>query len=285
MLATVAHHRADRPERVCAREAQLVVQVQVRSGEENVEARASRGLERLERGVNVLRLRPGERRDLARANLAGDGANRLQVAARCDREARFDHIHAELLELPRQAQLFRHVHREARRLLAVTQRRIEDPDSVHASAPYLETVQLNASGEPSQIYISCQCHKSELWMDRSETMELGQLEVFLAVARERSFSRAAEKLYRTQPAVSIVIRKLEEGVGQPLFVRGARDIKLTDAGALLHDYAERLLNLREEIGRGMRDLRGLRRGHLSLGVNESSIHALLPALARFRSEE
>ncbi len=113
-------------------------------------------------------------------------------------------------------------------------------------------------------------------------MELAQLEVFLAVARERSFSRAAEKLYRTQPAVSIVIRKLEEAVGQPLFVRGARDVKLTDAGALLHDYAERLLNLREEIGRGMRDLRGLRRGHLSLGVNESSIHALLPALARFR---
>ncbi len=119
-------------------------------------------------------------------------------------------------------------------------------------------------------------------MDRSETVELAQLEVFLAVARERSFSRAAEKLYRTQPAVSIVIRKLEEAVGQPLFVRGARDVKLTDAGALLHDYAERLLNLREEIGRGMRDLRGLRRGHLSLGVNESSIHALLPALARFR---
>jgi len=63
---------------------------------------------------------------------------------------------------------------------------------------------------------------------------------------------------------------------------GARDVKLTDAGALLRDYAERLLNLREEIGRGMRDLGGLRRGHLSLGVNESSIHALLPALARFR---
>jgi DNA-binding transcriptional LysR family regulator len=119
-------------------------------------------------------------------------------------------------------------------------------------------------------------------MNWIETMELAQLEVFLAVARERSFSRAAEKLYRTQPAVSIVIRKLEEAVGQRLFVRGARDVKLTDAGALLRDYAERLLNLREEIGRGMRDLGGLRRGHLSLGVNESSIHALLPALARFR---
>src|SRR5437899_2786001 len=53
-------------------------------------------------------------------------------------------------------------------------------------------------------------------------MDLAQLQVFLTVARERSFSRAAEKLYRTQPAVSITIRKLEESVGQPLFQRGAR---------------------------------------------------------------
>jgi len=113
-------------------------------------------------------------------------------------------------------------------------------------------------------------------------MDLAQLRVFLTVAREGSFSRAAEKLYRTQPGVSIVIRKLEEVVGQPLFVRGARAAKLTDAGELLHDYAERILHLRDEIQRGMEDLKGLRQGQLSLGVNESSIHALLPALARFR---
>lgn len=113
-------------------------------------------------------------------------------------------------------------------------------------------------------------------------MDLAALQVFLAVARERSFSRAAEKLYRTQPAVSIAIRRLEEWVGQPLFVRGARQGKLTDAGRLLAEYAQRMLNLREEIRKGMDDLRALRRGQLSLGVNESSIHALLPALARYR---
>ncbi len=113
-------------------------------------------------------------------------------------------------------------------------------------------------------------------------MDLAQLHVFLTVARERSFSRAAEKLYRTQPAVSIAIRKLEETIGQPLFIRGARNAKLTDAGELLREYAERLLNLRDEIRKGMEDLSGLRRGRLSLGVNESSIHALLPALARYR---
>ena len=114
-------------------------------------------------------------------------------------------------------------------------------------------------------------------------MDLADLRVFLAVACERSFSRAAEKLYRTQPAVSIAIRKLEDLVGQPLFVRGARQVSLTDAGALLREYAERMLNLRDEIRKGLEDLKGLRRGQLSLGVNESSIHALLPALARYRA--
>lgn len=113
-------------------------------------------------------------------------------------------------------------------------------------------------------------------------MDLGSLQVFLTVVRERSFSRAAEKLYRTQPAVSISVRKLEEWVGQPLFLRRAGAGKLTEAGTLLVEYAERMLNLREEARRSLEDLAGLRRGRLSLGVNESSIHALLPALERFR---
>jgi DNA-binding transcriptional LysR family regulator len=113
-------------------------------------------------------------------------------------------------------------------------------------------------------------------------MDLAELNVFLTVARERSFSRAAQKLFRTQPAVSIAIRKLEESVGEPLFSRGARSGQLTDAGKLLASYAERMLNLRQEITRAMSDLRSGQRGELSLGVNESSIHALLPALARYR---
>ena len=113
-------------------------------------------------------------------------------------------------------------------------------------------------------------------------MDLSELTVFLTVAREGSFSRAAERLYRTQPAVSLAIRKLEDSLGQPLFVRGARPVRLTDAGSLLREYAERLLNLRDEVKKGLLDLEGLKRGELSLGVNESSIHALLPALAKFR---
>ena len=113
-------------------------------------------------------------------------------------------------------------------------------------------------------------------------MDLAELNVFLTVARERSFSRAAQKLYRTQPAVSIAIRKLEEWVGEPLFARGARSGQLTDAGRLLLGYAERMLNLRQEVRRAIDDLRRGGRGELALGVNESSIHALLPALARYR---
>lgn len=113
-------------------------------------------------------------------------------------------------------------------------------------------------------------------------MDLSELQVFLTVAREGSFSRAAERLYRTQPAVSLAIRKLEDSLGQPLFVRGARPVRLTDAGTLLSEYAERLLNLRDEVKKGLMDLEGLERGELALGVNESSIHALLPSLAKFR---
>ena len=113
-------------------------------------------------------------------------------------------------------------------------------------------------------------------------MDLSELQVFLMVAKEGSFSRAAERLYRTQPAVSLTIRKLEESLEQPLFVRGARPVRLTDAGILLQEYAERLLNLRDEVKKGLLELEGLKRGELSLGVNESSIHALLPALSAFR---
>jgi DNA-binding transcriptional LysR family regulator len=113
-------------------------------------------------------------------------------------------------------------------------------------------------------------------------MDLNELQVFQTVAREKSFSRAAEKLFRTQPAISMSVRKLEDWAGEPLFVRGSRAARLTGAGEVLLEHAERMLNLREDARRGIEDLRGLRRGRLSLGVNESSIHALLPIFAKFR---
>jgi DNA-binding transcriptional LysR family regulator len=91
-------------------------------------------------------------------------------------------------------------------------------------------------------------------------MELSQLEVFLSVARERRFSRAAEKLYRTQSAVSQTIRKLEDELGESLFDRSSREGVLTDAGQVLYEYAEKLLNLRHDAHESLAELRELQKG-------------------------
>ncbi|MGB6690715.1 MAG: LysR substrate-binding domain-containing protein [Terracidiphilus sp.] len=113
-------------------------------------------------------------------------------------------------------------------------------------------------------------------------MELSQLETFLAVAEERSFSRAALRLHRTQPAVSQVIRKLEAAVGETLFDRAARDGSLTAAGVLLRDYALRLLALRREATSALGELKNLERGRLQLAANEYTCMYLLPAIDAFR---
>jgi len=115
-------------------------------------------------------------------------------------------------------------------------------------------------------------------------MELNQLETFLAVAEERSFSRAAQRLHRTQPAVSQVIRKLEGSVGETLFDRTSRDGSLTAAGALLREYAVRLLALRREATSALDELKSLERGHLQLAANEYTCMYLLPAVDAFRRE-
>jgi DNA-binding transcriptional LysR family regulator len=113
-------------------------------------------------------------------------------------------------------------------------------------------------------------------------MELSQLEVFLAVARERRFSRAAEKLYRTQSAVSQTIHKLEQELGEALFDRSSRDGVLTDAGKVLYEYAEKLLNLRVEAAESLSDLRELQKGKLVIAANEFTALYLLRVLAEFR---
>jgi DNA-binding transcriptional LysR family regulator len=115
-------------------------------------------------------------------------------------------------------------------------------------------------------------------------MDLGQLETFLAVAEERSFSRAAVRLRRTQPAVSQVIRKLEESVGEVLFDRAARDGSLTAAGQLLRDYAMRLMALRREATAALGELKSLERGSLHLAANEYTCIYLLSAIDAFRRE-
>jgi DNA-binding transcriptional LysR family regulator len=113
-------------------------------------------------------------------------------------------------------------------------------------------------------------------------VELSQLEVFLAVAREHRFSRAAEKLYRTQSAVSQTIRKLENELGEALFDRTSREGVLTDAGKVLFEYAEKLINLRSEASESLTELRELQKGKLVIAANEFTVLYLLPLLAEFR---
>jgi DNA-binding transcriptional LysR family regulator len=110
------------------------------------------------------------------------------------------------------------------------------------------------------------------------------METFLAVAEERSFSRAAARLHRTQPAVSQAIAKLEGELGEVLFERSSRDGTLTDAGEVLREYAAKMLNLRGEAEGALTELRALHKGRLNLAANEYTCLYLLPLLDEFRRQ-
>jgi DNA-binding transcriptional LysR family regulator len=112
-------------------------------------------------------------------------------------------------------------------------------------------------------------------------MDISQLEVFRAVAREGGFSRAATKLFRTQSAVSQSVRKLELEIGELLFDRSSRDGLVTDAGRVLLEYADRLLNLRDNAREALVELRELQQGKLVIGANEFTALYLLRVLAEF----
>jgi DNA-binding transcriptional LysR family regulator len=113
-------------------------------------------------------------------------------------------------------------------------------------------------------------------------VDLAALRIFLAVAHERSFSRAAAKVHRTQPAVSQAVRRLEVELGEQLFDRSSKSGTLTEAGRMLQNYGQRLVRLAEETESAVRELRDLRRGRVLIGANEAAVHTLLPLIARFR---
>ncbi len=113
-------------------------------------------------------------------------------------------------------------------------------------------------------------------------MELYSLQVFATVVAERSFSRAAEKLLRTQPAVSLALQRLEAELGEKLIDRSAKDLVLTDAGRTVLDYARRFENLRQEMDNALAELRDKSAGRLIIGANESSTLYLLPHIERYR---
>lgn len=112
-------------------------------------------------------------------------------------------------------------------------------------------------------------------------MQLPDLAAFVTVSSERSFSAAARRLHRTQPAISQAVRRLEDELGERLFDRSSRDGALTEAGRLLQDYAHRLLGLATEARSAVEELQHVRRGRVIVGANEAAVHSVLPHIARF----
>lgn len=112
-------------------------------------------------------------------------------------------------------------------------------------------------------------------------MQLADLQAFVVVAQERSFSVAARKLHRTQPAVSQAIRRLEEELGDRLFDRSSRNGALTEAGTLLLDHAQRLLRMASEAEAAVRELQQVRRGRVVIGANEAGVHSILPVVQEY----
>ena len=115
-------------------------------------------------------------------------------------------------------------------------------------------------------------------------MDVAGLKVFLAVAEERGFSKAAVRLFRTQSAVSQAVRRLEEELKADLFDRTTHEVRLTEAGKTLVAYAERVLALTDEAERAVRDLLDVKGGRVVIGANEAGLEVLLPLIGRFREK-
>lgn len=113
-------------------------------------------------------------------------------------------------------------------------------------------------------------------------MELHPLKVFLTVATEKSFSRAAEKIGRTQPAISLAIQRLESELQEKLIDRSAKELLLTDAGKIVAEYARRFENLQREMDTALAELRDNSAGRLIIGANESTSLYLLKHIQRYR---
>ena len=113
-------------------------------------------------------------------------------------------------------------------------------------------------------------------------MELSQLTIFLTVASEKSFSRAAQRLMRTQPAVSLAVQRLEAEIGEKLLDRSLKDGTLTDAGKIVYEYGRQFENLRREMMNALMELRNKDTGKLIIGANESGALYLLTHLRKFR---
>src|SRR3954451_16804611 len=115
-------------------------------------------------------------------------------------------------------------------------------------------------------------------------LDSGRLQAFLAVARARNFSRAARRLGKTQPSVSQAVARLEEDLGQPLFLREGRTTQLTAAGRLLAEHAERIFEEMERARARLSGLGELRVGELVVGASDTlATYLLPPVFSAFRA--
>jgi DNA-binding transcriptional LysR family regulator len=112
-----------------------------------------------------------------------------------------------------------------------------------------------------------------------------QLQVFVTVVEKKNFSRAAETLNLTQPAVSQQIHSLEEQYGVKLFERNSKRVELTRAGEILHQYAVQILNLHQEARQAINDLMGLVTGKLMIGASLTIGEYVLPRLLSVYSKQ
>ena len=116
-------------------------------------------------------------------------------------------------------------------------------------------------------------------------MDFDQLAGFLEVAKHQSFSRAAQNLYRTQPAISAQVRLLEQEFGERLFDRSGKKVLLTPAGEILREYAEKLHQVQREALQAVAELHRTPRGKLHIGANEATCLYVLPrAFAQFKAQ-
>src|SRR6202453_2717105 len=109
-------------------------------------------------------------------------------------------------------------------------------------------------------------------------MDLDQLHTFLEIVRLKSFSKAAQSCFRTQPAVSAQVRQLEQDVSAPLFERLGTKIALTPAGRIFADYAEQILELRRRAQNAISELERTPRGELVIAANEATCIYVLPSV-------
>ncbi|HEY8324143.1 MAG TPA: LysR family transcriptional regulator [Ktedonobacterales bacterium] len=116
-------------------------------------------------------------------------------------------------------------------------------------------------------------------------MNLQQLRTFRVVAQQRSYSRAAQLLYLSQPGVSLQVRALEQSIGMPLFERSGRQLRLTEAGVALLDYADRILSLVDESQQALEELGNARRGIVRVAASTTAGIYIVPrALGGFHRQ-